>query len=168
MKTWTEDEVSILLANYNKVSNTTLGQMIPDKTNIAIYKKAYKLGLRKSQEIEFLNRSEARKGEKARSWKGGVKKTQKGYRLILRPGHHRADTAGYVMEHILVWEQESGTYLPDNCCVHHLNGVKDDNRIENLCVMLHGAHTAFHHTGVKRSKETREKISKAMRRNKSC
>ena len=36
MKTWTEDEVSILLANYNKVSNTTLGQMIPGKTPLAI------------------------------------------------------------------------------------------------------------------------------------
>lgn len=168
MKTWTEDEVSILLANYNKVSNTTLGQMIPGKTPLAIYKKAYKLGLRKSPEIEFLNRSEANKGDKARSWNGGVKKTKKGYRLVLCPGHHRADTAGYVMEHILVWEQKSGALLPDNCCVHHLNGIKDDNRIENLCVMLHGAHTAFHHTGAKRSQETRDKISKAMRRNKSC
>ena len=168
MKTWAEDEVSILLTHYNSVSNTALEQMLPDKTPLAIYKKAYKLGLRKAPEIEFLNRSEARNGDKGANWHGGMQTTKAGYRLVLCPGHHRADPRGYVMEHILVWEKESGTMLPDNCCIHHLNGIKDDNRIENLCVMLHGAHTAFHHTGVRLSKETREKISKAMRRNKSC
>lgn len=165
MKTWTEKEVSILLDNYNRVSNDALQKMIPNKSPLAIYKKAYKLGLRKSPEIEFLNRSEARKGEKCPNWRGGVKTTKKGYRMILCPGHHRSAPGGYVMEHILVWERESGTRLPANCCIHHLNGIKDDNRIENLCVMLHGAHTVFHHTGAKRSKETRENISNAMRRN---
>lgn len=167
MKTWTEEEISILLDNYNKVSNAVLHQMISKKSPLAIYKKAYKLGLRKSPENEYLNRSEARKGDKGPNWRGGVKTTKKGYRMVLCPGHHRADAGGYVMEHILVWESESGTTLPENCCIHHLNGIKCDNRIENLCVMLHGAHTAFHHTGAKRSKETREKISNS-RRNRQC
>lgn len=156
---WTADEVSVLLANYNRVGNTTLHEMFPNKTPLAIYKKAYKLGLRRSPEIEFLNRSEAKKGEKASNWNGGVKKTKKGYRLILCPEHHRADTAGYVLEHIFVWEKETGIRLPDNCCVHHLNGIKDDNRIENLCVMLQKAHTVYHHTGAKRKDSTKELIS---------
>ena len=156
---WTADEVSILITNYNKVSNTTLQQMIPDKTALAIYKKAYKLGLRKDPVIEFLNRSEARKGEKASNWRGGVRKTKKGYRLVLCPGHHRADKKGYVMEHIFVWEKECGIPLPDNCCVHHLNGIKDDNRIENLCVMLQKAHTVHHHQGAKRKESTKALIS---------
>lgn len=156
---WTADEVSILITNYNKVSNTTLQQMIPDKTPLAIYKKAYKLGLRKDPEIEFLNRSEARKGEKSSNWRGGVKKTKKGYRMVLCPGHHRADRRGYVLEHIYVWEKESGIPLPDNCCVHHLNGIKDDNRIENLSVMLQNAHTVYHHTGAKRKESTKALIS---------
>lgn len=167
MKKWTEVEVSTLLENYNRVSNDTLLQLIPGKSKLAIYKKAYKLGLRKSPEIEFLNRSEARKGDKCPNWRGGVQTTKKGYRLILCPDHHRADSKGYVMEHILVWERETGTKLPKNCCIHHLNGIKNDNRIENLCVMLHSAHTVFHHTGAKRSKETKENISKS-RRNKAC
>ena len=168
MKTWTEKEVSILLENYNRVSNDTLQKMIPGKSPLGIYKKAYKLGLRKSPEIESLNRSEARKGEKCPNWNGGVKTNRNGYRLVLCPEHHRSDPCGYVLEHILVWERESGTTLPANCCIHHLNGVKTDNRIENLCVMLRGAHTVFHHTGAKRTKETRENISNALRRNRQC
>ena len=164
MKRWTENEIQTLRENYNKISNTALLTILPGKSANAIYKKAYRLGLRKSPEIEFINRSESRKGEKAANWHGGTSKTSKGYKQVLCPGHHRADSRGYVMEHILVWERESGTQLAHNCCIHHLNGVKDDNRIENLCVMLHNAHTKYHHTGSKRTRETREKISEARRK----
>lgn len=159
MKTWTQGEVAVLTENYNKVSNSSLALLIPQKTPQAIYKKAYKMGLRKTPEIEFLNRSEANRGEKSGNWNGGVQKTKKGYRLVLCPEHHRADTRGYVMEHILVWEKESGVQLPSNCCVHHLNGIKDDNRIENLCVMLHRAHTIHHHAGTKHRESTKALIS---------
>lgn len=161
MKTWTQAEIEILKDNYNRVSNTTLCKMIPAKTPLAIYKKAYKMGLRKSAEMEFVNRSEARQGEKGASWKGGSKITPAGYRQILCPEHPRADGTGYVMEHILVWERETGFSVPDGCCIHHLNGNKADNRIQNLCIMKKSAHTAFHHTGAKRSAETRKKISES-------
>lgn len=159
MKTWSQEEVEILATNYNRVSNAKLCDLLPAKTPLAIYKKAYKLGLRKSPEIEFLNRSEVRKGEKASNWNGGTKTTRHGYRQILCPDHPRSDSNGYVMEHILIWEKETGVPVPVNCCIHHLNGNKSDNRIQNLCMMQHAAHTVFHHTGSKRSEETRKKIS---------
>ncbi len=159
MRTWTAQEVEILATNYNSVSNERLHELLSTKTPLAIYKKAYKMGLRKSSKIEFLNRSEARKGEKASNWNGGIRTTKAGYRQALCPGHPRADKSGYVMEHILIWEQETGVPVPPNCCIHHLNGNKADNRIHNLCMMQHTAHTVFHHTGTKRSEETRKKIS---------
>lgn len=168
MKTWTAEETAILVENYNKVSNTELLALIPAKSAQGIYKKAYKMGLRKTQEITFKNRSEATRGEKSANWKGGKRMTSRGYRQLFMPDHPRADSSGYVMEHIIVWEKATGTQLPQNCCIHHLNGNKSDNRIENLCVMLHSAHTVFHHTGAKRSEETKEKISKAMRRKNLC
>ena len=81
------------------------------------------------------------------------------YRQILMPSHRRADSSGYVMEHIAVWERETGLEIPENCVIHHLNGVKDDNRIENLSLMERGAHTILHHTGTHLSEETKSKIS---------
>ena len=49
------------------------------------------------------------------------------------PGHPRARASSpYVFEHILVMEEKIGRYLRPEESVHHLNGVNEDNRPENL------------------------------------
>ena len=85
MNKWTPEEISTLQRNYNKVSNDELIKLLPNKTFTAIYKKAYRMGMRKSKENEFVNRSNARKGEKCCNWKGGFSSTSKGYKLIKKP-----------------------------------------------------------------------------------
>ena len=152
------------MENYNKLTNGELSELFPNKTYLAIYKKAYSMGLRKSKEISFVNRSESRKGDKGSNWKGGVKKTPKGYMQLLLPQHKRADKMGYVLEHIVVFEKNTGIEVPEGCCIHHINGRKDDNRIENLCMMTKSAHTKFHHTGAKRSDEVRKNIAESKRK----
>jgi len=56
------------------------------------------------------------------------------------PDHPRANARGYVKEHVLVWEEAHGKPLPDGWVIHHLNGIKTDNRPENLEAMPNGNH----------------------------
>jgi endogenous inhibitor of DNA gyrase (YacG/DUF329 family) len=57
-----------------------------------------------------------------------------GYLRIWEPDHPAANQ-GRVLEHRWVIEQAIGRFLTSDEHVHHLNGVKDDNRLENLQVM---------------------------------
>jgi hypothetical protein len=67
------------------------------------------------------------------NWRGGKTMHRSGYILIRIPEHPRAKSnSGYVFEHILVMEESIGRYLVDGENVHHRNGIRDDNRIENL------------------------------------
>jgi hypothetical protein len=143
MNKWTLNEIALLKANFNVLPNQDLLKMFPNRTYESIYKKAWKLGMHKDKAINFINRSLCRKGDKGSNWKGG-KKIHKGYIQILMPEHHRADKNGYVMEHIYVFEKETGIQVPSNCVVHHLDGNKQNNDISNLCLMSFGGHSTYH------------------------
>jgi hypothetical protein len=65
-------------------------------------------------------------------WKGGRTRHKAGYVMLWAPGHPRAGKGQYVFEHILVMEGLLGRHLLPDESVHHRNGVRDDNRPENL------------------------------------
>ena len=69
-----------------------------------------------------------------------------GYEYIKSPWHPYATKAGYVLEHQLVMEKKLGNYLQPNEKVHHINGDKLDNSIENLIVLSHRTHARIHKT----------------------
>jgi len=56
----------------------------------------------------------------------------RGYVLVLCPNHPRKKHGNYVYEHRLVMENHLGRPLTEDEVVHHINGDKSDNRIENL------------------------------------
>ena len=82
------------------------------------------------------------KGSNASQWAGGRHKATSGYVEVYQPNHRLASSRGYVWEHRLVWEASTGKQLPEWWVVHHLNGIKDDNRPENLIAMSKSAHFA--------------------------
>lgn len=83
-------------------------------------------------------------GKKASRWNGG-KHIVNGYMVVYTPNHPRRhkDTS-YVYEHILVMEKYLGRHLVDEEVVHHINGNKIDNRIENLELTNLRSHSSHH------------------------
>ncbi len=65
-------------------------------------------------------------------WHGGYTIDDHGYAQIKRRDHPNANKAGYVREHVLVMSEHLGRPLGPKETVHHRNGIRHDNRLENL------------------------------------
>ena len=74
------------------------------------------------------------------NWKGGKNIDSSGYVRVLMPDHPNTNAAKYMPEHRLIMSN----YLQRPLCpweqVHHKNGIRHDNRIENLLLVIKGVH----------------------------
>ena len=70
--------------------------------------------------------------EKCPTWKGGRCLDPYGYVHIRLPSPLDKGSGKYVREHRFIMEQKLGRKLLPTETVHHKNGIKSDNRIENL------------------------------------
>ena len=71
-------------------------------------------------------------------------KDKHGYILVYCPSNPFSKH-GYTMEHRLVVEEKINRLLTKDEVIHHINSVKDDNRIENLMLFKNQkAHASFH------------------------
>lgn len=80
------------------------------------------------------NKHKFKKGHKwvGKLKNGGIRKHNMGYIEVYSPNHPYRNIRNSVLQHRLVMEKKLGRYLTKDERVHHVNSIKDDNRIKNL------------------------------------
>lgn len=135
---------------------------------------AYGFPLRNRREVSLLLVAQGKitgspkRGADAPNWKGGRTYDRFGYVYIKRPEYHRANPSGYVREHIMVWEEYNQKVLPKGWHIHHINGVKDDNRIENLLAIPSKEHKLIIPELERKIKELEDEIAELKERLSLC
>ena len=104
-----------------------------------------KIGKRQSPEIIEKRRRgligrPGKSNEDHWKWRGGRTINASGYIRI-----KRRDSSHYDLEHRLVMEKYIGRRLNIWEDVHHINGNRQDNRIENLQLLSHDKHVILEH-----------------------
>lgn len=65
--------------------------------------------------------------------------------MVRSRNHPLASNHGYIYEHRQVMEESLGRYLSAKERIHHVNMIKNDNRIENLALCAnHSIHFLIH------------------------
>lgn len=133
-------------------------------SNAVVLYWAHKHGIINTQRSEAVKDAlqkrypDGRRGSDHPNWKGG-RRIQRGYVYLYVPDHPRAGKRGAVQEHRLIMEQHLGRYLEPDEIVHHLNGIKDDNRLENLQLVKRGRHVHNHFEASHEVLAMRERIA---------
>jgi len=84
-------------------------------------------------------------GSRCGRWNGEKILSSGGYTKIrVGKNHPLADPNGYAYEHIVVWVSAGNQRPSTKEVIHHLNGDKADNRIENLCMITRSEHNRIH------------------------
>jgi hypothetical protein len=96
--------------------------------------KGFSLTYGESRSCGCLKREQqsSRRGPKSSQWKGGRQKNINGYALIHAPNHPNTKKSGYILEHVYIMSEILGRPLTKDETVHHRNGIRDDNKPENL------------------------------------
>jgi len=146
-----EEDTMRRLYTIELMSCRLIGAIIKrDPTTVAHHLRRMGVRMRTLKEANaaayITGRNKRNRGPKHHGWKGGRYKGEDGYiRIIILPEDPFASMAKkgrplYVLEHRLVMAKQLGRALKSSEIVHHLNGIRSDNRPCNLGVVSRENH----------------------------
>jgi len=94
-----------------------------------------------------------RSGKNHPMWKAARTRNKDGY-IVVTISRNKLE-----YEHRLVMEKYIGRKIKPNEHIHHVNGIKDDNRIENLVLMDKHEHASTTFVGRTHTAETKQRLS---------
>lgn len=100
------------------------------------------------------NNGKGRKGQLTGRRSGPYKQnmTKDGYFRMYAAKHPYANGRKDIHVHVMVMERQIGRPLHTWECVHHKNGIKTDNRPQNLELMTLSAHSRMHNTAISKTR----------------
>lgn len=131
---WTKKEVSILIDNFDGHSLREISDMLPRRSYNAVAKKSRLLGFKKyNKKVKYISNSGyyiVRKDDYPKERQGIFSKVK---------------DAIYVYEHYyILWKEYPELTVESSQILHHKNGIKTDNRIENLEILFRSDHSRMH------------------------
>lgn len=97
-------------------------------------------------------------GKENNNWKGGQYKETDGYIMVYKPNHPFCNSHKYVQRARLIMEKHLRRYLKPEEVTHHINSIKDDDRIENIYLFANnGLHSSFHNKLLFRKRKRNKK-----------
>lgn len=132
-KYWTNDDINKMIRLYD-IGDTL--QEVADKFNTSKYNVYYWLKKnnckRRKSRQEIYNIRRKRNGLRKHT-------AANGYVYVYNPENKRFKR-GIMTEHQIVWESSHHKKLPNGWIIHHLNGIRNDNRPQNLMAMPKRSH----------------------------
>lgn len=108
-----------------------------------IYQKMQRAGLQMRSQRACHKAGNTRSAEHPR-WRDD-RMVREGYaRIRVGKEHPLAYSDGFALEHIVIWVAAGNTPPAAGEIIHHRNGIKTDNRIENLERLTRAEHNRLH------------------------
>lgn len=118
------------------------------------FQKGHKAWNKGTKGVMKVNSGSQKPGDKHFNWKGGKYLNYRGYVYVLSPSHPFRGQRNYVREHRIIIEKYLGRYLKPEEKTHHINGIRNDNRLENLILFKNNSvHMAFEQGGIFKPEE---------------